>query len=239
MKEKAVPVLVDVLMRRKAQSVHPRAQDLLLKFGEENIEVLGACLSDGRSELVSRIIPILSRVKEKAIPYLKIGLHHPDVEVRRKTVRALSRIGGEEVNSILSGLLRDQDQAVRILTAKCIDHPDKKTVDIVCGLIQQKEFMKKDVLERKTLVSILQKTDSENAVLALRNLLYQKSWFKRGELNRFRGYVAHILADMGTDSAVRVLEEGARAKDKVVRSACRNALHRVKNGARKGEVESI
>jgi len=239
MEEKAVPVLLDVLMRKKAQSVHPRAKDLLLKFGEENIEILGACLSDGRSELLNQIIPILSRVKEKAIPYLKIGLNHPDVEVRRKTVKALSRIGGEEVNSILSGLLRDQDQAVRILTAKCIDQPDEKTVDIVCGLIQQKEFMKKDVLERKALVGILQKADSEKAVATLRGLLYQKSWFKRSEVNRFRSYVAHVLAEMGTDSAIKVLEEGSQGKDKVVRNACRNALHRVGNRVREGGAENI
>ena len=233
LREKAVPILVDLLMQKKARAIHPKVQNLLLEYGQDNIEILGACLSDGRSQLVNQIIPILSRVKEKAIPYLKRGLHHPDVEVRRKTVRALAQIGGEEVNSLLSGLLRDQDQAVRILTAKCIDHPDEKTVDIVCGLIQQKEFVKKDVLERKALVGILQKADSEKAVATLRGLLYQKSWFKRSEVNRFRGYVAHVLAEMGTDSAIKVLEEGSRGKDKVVRNACNNALLRI--GARRKE----
>ncbi len=234
LKEKAVPLLIDLLMQKKARAIHPKVQSLLLKYGQDNIEILGACLSDDRLQLVNQIIPILSQVKEKAIPYLKRGLHHPNVEVRRKTVRALAQIGGEEVNSLLSELLQDQDQAVRVLTAKCIDHPDEKTTDIVCQLIQQKEFMKKDILERKSLVSVLQKTDSERAVTTLRSLLYQKSWFKRSEVNRFRSYVAHVLAEMGTDSAIKVLEEGSRAKDKVVRSACKNALLRVGGRKKRG-----
>jgi hypothetical protein len=237
--EKAIPVLIDILMQKKAQAIHTKVQSLLLKFGRNNIEILGACLSDDRSQLVNQIIPILSKVKEKAIPYLKLSLHHPDAEVRRKTVRALSQIGGNEVNSLLSELLSDPDPTIRILTAKCIDNPDVKTADVVCGLIQQKEFMKKDILERKALVGILQKTDSENAVVTLRGLLYHKSWLKRGEINRFKSFVAHILADIGTDSAIKTLEEGIRTKNRVVRNACQDALSKIEGKLHKEVKENL
>ncbi len=220
----AVPILIELLMQKKAKIIHSDVQALLLKFGKDNIEVLGALLSDKRSHLVGQIIPLLGRADEKAIPYLKRGLHHPDKDVRRKSIRALAQIGGPKVNSLLSKLLTDPDPNIRILSAKCIDSPDEKIVQSVCGLLQKKDFSKRDLVEKKSFVDILRKTESDDAVDALRGILFQKSWFEKEESKRFKHYIAHILADMGTDYAIQTLEEGARMKNRVIHAACKEAL---------------
>lgn len=224
----ATPILIDILMQMKDPEIHSRARNLLVDFGRTDVGYFREWLSDSRAHLVKQIVSILGQVGVEAIPHLGKCLNHPDTDIRRETVRSLSRIGGMSANLLLVKFLSDPNPDVRILTLRSFSNPDPETIESICSLIHQDEFAKKDIMERKAWVDFLRKTGSDSVVPVLRSLLIQRSWFRRRVNNEFKVFVVWALASIATESARKALFEGTRMRNRKVRNACKQALQRVR-----------
>lgn len=220
----ATLILIDILMQAKDPEIHSKARSLLAEFASKNVGYFKEWLSDNRPTLVKEIVSILGQVGIEAIPYLEKCLHHPDTDVRRETVRALSRIGGTSANSLLIKFLSDPNPDLRILTLRSFSNPDPETIEFLCSLIRQKEFVKKDIVEKRVWVDFLRKAGSDSVLPVLRNLLNHRSWFRRRENNEFKVYMASALGSIATESAIEVLREGTRMRNRKVRNVCKRIL---------------
>jgi HEAT repeat protein len=72
------------------------------------------------------------------------------------------------------------------------------------------------------LIGALADVADDETVPALEQLLNRGGWFARRTPERTAA--ARTLARIGTESALRVLEEGSRSRAEAVRAACQEAL---------------
>ncbi|RTZ94091.1 MAG: hypothetical protein DSY91_00870 [Deltaproteobacteria bacterium] len=222
LREKALPVLVDLLTRKELKGVYPRVRELLTELGQKDVGYLAEWISDDRPELTKQIVATWGEAGERGIPYLARCLRHKDPGVRLEVIRSLNHIGGKAVNPLLSKLLFDPEPDVRILAARYFTNPDSDTVSLVGQLIGKK----KEIREKMALVDILKRAGSREAVAILQDQLNQKIWFKREENNRFKAYVVRALAGIDKDFSIEALKAGARSGNRKIRNMCKTALQK-------------
>ncbi len=84
--------------------------DMISGMASSNIGELGEHVSDSRWYFVRNVVNILGSTKAAdVVPYLERTVRHPDVRVRRETIRALSQINDRRASDILVHSLSDED----------------------------------------------------------------------------------------------------------------------------------
>ncbi len=112
------PALADALADAPDRGVRRALVDALRALGLPGRDAVLHLLEDSRWFAVRNGIILLSEMEDpEVVPSLVVPLAHEDPRVRKETVMALARIGGEEAGLLLLGMLEDPDPDVRGATA--------------------------------------------------------------------------------------------------------------------------
>ena len=115
------PSLLEVLTETADRSVRKMVLDLL---GGENAvpwQHLEPLLKDPRWYVVRNAVHLAAGIgHDELTDHAPRLLAHPDVRVRRETVRALGRRGGRKAVTALAKALADSDPSVRVLAASAV-----------------------------------------------------------------------------------------------------------------------
>jgi HEAT repeat protein len=104
----------EALVRTEDRGARHAFTGALAGMGEKASDVLGTLVHDHRWFVVRNAVLVLGETREPwALPHLTRTLAHPDPRVRRETLIALARIGGEEAAKLVSGMLTDPEPNVR------------------------------------------------------------------------------------------------------------------------------
>jgi hypothetical protein len=93
-------------------------RDALVALDHVGVSLLEDMIGDERWFVVRNMVGILGEIRSAdAIEHFRRTIEHADVRVRRETVLALSRIGGEEAVLLLARGLNDEDAPLRTASA--------------------------------------------------------------------------------------------------------------------------
>ncbi len=95
------------------------------------------------------------------------------------------------------------------------------------GVVQSKEFYKRDKVEIKAFFDAIGMIGSDEATQPLQKLLEQRSWFGSGRKAEIRQGAANALAIIGTPEAKSILQSGTNSREQSVRQACQQAMERL------------
>lgn len=204
-----VPHLVDMLGELENFATRSMVCTVLENWGEKSIELLSKGVYDRRWYVVRNIVGVLGRIGSPlAIPYLKRTIGHEDLRVRKQTLEALSKIKGEEVNSILLSVLGDPEEKLRVRAARFLgERPCQEVVDYISNLVTRKEFRDKSQEEKKVLLETLAHSGKDQAVNLFKKMVLKKTWFKK-EKQKESSYLAlKSLASVNTSLSLEALKE--------------------------------
>jgi HEAT repeat protein len=149
-----------------------------------------------------------------------------DSELRFDALQALRKIGGKEANAIFIDLLNDADADVRAAAARNIDLDGELTsMETILKMIEQKNFEKRSMVEKKALLEYLGASRSEDGLEALKKLLKRRSLFFRQRATETRICAAYGLEKCATEEALEALREQSRARNRRVRETCLAILY--------------
>ncbi len=117
--QKATEALLDLLNEESDRNTRIFLLDLLKEFGKDQFTLLSEYIADGRWYVVRNIVSILAESKsDQAIALLRKAAEHKNFQIRQEVIKALIAIGGKKAASVLSKFLRDQDEAIQLLTIR-------------------------------------------------------------------------------------------------------------------------
>jgi HEAT repeat protein len=224
-----VPHLVDMLGELENFATRSMVCTVLENWGEKSIEFLSKGVYDRRWYVVRNIVGVLGRIGSPlAIPYLKRTIGHEDLRVRKQTLEALSRIKGEEVNSILLSILEDPEEKLRVRAARFLgERPSQEAFEFISNLVSRKEFRDKSQEEKKILLETLARTGKDEAVNLFKKMVLKKTWFKK-EKQKETSYLAlKALASVNTPSSLEALKELSSSGSRKTRQQANQLLEKL------------
>ncbi len=217
-----VAVLGDLQDRKKRRILC----DILAETGRQDIPVLSEALTDERWYLVRNIAMILGMTKEPAaVPHLQKVLKHPDLRVRRETVRALDSIHTEEAKKLLLAGISDSDLTVRISCLKSLRRfRDPALFQFFKKSASREELRKKPFAEKKETLETLAVLGGEEALPVLSDLFRKERLIEKDDITELRASAAYGLGLIGTQEALSLLEKEAGSRKSILREACLKAI---------------
>lgn len=236
-----IPHLVDMLGELENFATRSMVCTVLESWGEKSIELLSKGVYDRRWYVVRNIVGVLGRIGSPlAIPYLKRTIGHEDLRVRKQTLEALSRIKGEEVNSILLSILEDPEEKLRVRAARFLgERPSQEAFEFISNLVSRKEFRDKSQEEKKILLETLAHIGKEKAVNLLKNMVLRKTWFKK-EKQKESSYLAlKALASVNTSLSLEALKELSSSGSRKTRQQANQLLEKLHTFQKTDEGRSV
>ena len=209
------PAIAEALSETEDRVARRAYIDAMVALGDSGMKIVAEMVEDSRWFVVRNAVGILGEIGgADAVAHLTTTLASDDARVRKETVLALARIGGDDPSMLVVGKLGDQDADVRAAACRAI------------GVLKVDRAL-------KPLVELL-KTEKDNEVveqvlLALGQLgdpgsvkaIEKKATggrFSRTPLDvRVAAYKA--LFTIGTPHAKALLEKASEDSDPTVREA--------------------
>jgi len=231
--------LAHILMARLAderdQAIRKNLSESLIRLGRAALPAVLPLLRDERWYVVRNATSIIGEIRDPAtVEQLKPGLQHHDLRVRRETIRAMSRIGGNSVVGILLRTLQGEDQDLRrqaMLSLGAMKNP--VAVSPLIHFVQHPDWRLKHLEGKKDAIRALGEIGSGDALPALTALALEKRFFYHSRHNELRAAAASAIGEIGGENAIRVLEKLSEAAPLIVSRAAGHALKQARKAYRK------
>jgi len=227
---RAVRPLIEVLRRAEKMRVRKNALTLLQAVGKESLSDIVSELQRPQNPwyLIRNLVLLLGELGDKEVcNFLTPTLAHPDVRVRRETVKALAKIGGEKAVSLLISCLYDRDLLVRKATVVALgDLGEAKAVPDLRNLMSIKSLVDKDPSLQAEVCIALGKIKSPAAVPDLIKIIERRPWFHFRSVREdaVRVSACWALGEIGGREAKSALGKVSRDPRSAVREAAQKAL---------------
>jgi HEAT repeat protein len=150
-------------------------------------------------------------------------LRHPDVRVRRETIRTLDTLGGGPAVRVLAKALADQDSSVRTLAVQSLGRQGSHEHEaMVLAQVEGRDFDTRATEEIEAFLVALAVMGKERAVPVLDRLWRRRRLRVRPIAVRLAALNA--LGAIAASAAQTVLMEAAKSKDAQVKRAATGAL---------------
>jgi HEAT repeat protein len=206
--------------------------DAVVHQGSAAIPVLIPYLLDSRWYVVRNAVAMLGEIREhNSAQHLSPLLSHDDLRVRRETVRALTRIGGDQAVAILLEMLSSPDADLcrqALLSLGALRHG--AAVPALLEMIRRPDpFLRRREITREAVWALGEIGD----VVAVPDLvaLMEKGQFWNGRsLAEVRAAAALALGEIGAVAATSALTLAVQDRHVEVSRAAVQALRRIKGG---------
>lgn len=200
--------------------------DLLVRTGNTAVPVLLEHLFDDRWYVVRNAVGILGEIRNQDIlMHLTPLLEHKDIRVRRETIRALTRVGGQKAVNILLQAAESDDQELRrqaLLSLGAIRAAS--AIPTLIKMLEQADWNRKSIDIKKDAIRALGEIRSRDAVPALLKILERRSLFRRALNDELRTAAATALGEINDETARSALERAAGDHSAPVARAATQAL---------------
>lgn len=115
----AVAALLEALSHEESRPIRVHLLGMLAAIGDQALPEIRKHLRDKRWFFVRNLVWIIGEIGDpRFIPHLGIIVKHPDVRVRRETVRSMSRLRNEATSKVLLSAVDDTDLEVQLLAIR-------------------------------------------------------------------------------------------------------------------------
>ncbi|MCM2265668.1 MAG: HEAT repeat domain-containing protein [Desulfuromonadales bacterium] len=224
--DKMVRRLMHLLAEETAAPNRKVLADVLIRTGPAAVPVLQEHLFDDRWYVVRNAVSILGEIRNQdSLPHLTPLLEHKDIRVRRETIRALTKIGGQRAVNILLQAAESDDQELSrqaLLSLGAIRAAS--AIPTLLKLIEQPDLNRRAVDIKKDAIRALGEIRSSDAVSPLLKILVRHSLLRRALNDELRVTAAAALGEIGDESARPGLEKASQDRSSPVARAAVQAL---------------
>lgn len=209
------PALADALAEADDRSVRRSLMDALRALELPGQEAAVRLLEDDRWYAVRNGVILLGEMGDgEAVQALTVPLGHEDPRVRKETVTALAKLGGEDAGLLVVGKLEDGAPEVRAAAAQAVGILRVERAQRVLERMLEEEESEDLIVP---VIRALGQLGDPGAVPALEKRAAGTLFTRPSQDVRIAAYRA--LAAIGTPRARTLLEAGAKDKDQEVRYA--------------------
>jgi HEAT repeat protein len=224
-----VPLMADIWEETDDPIVRLKASNLLYDLGKKDLASLFTVTQEHRVPLTKEVLEILGKIgNTNALPFLKKFARHGNKEVRLSVIHALGTIQDERTNAVLTEFLSDRDGEVSTRAAMSLKYcKDQTTTARLIQIVAQKNFKERLKKEKKALLEYLAQTQSQEVSALFRSIIKKWSLFNKSKQNETRLCAIPALEKMANPEAKRILEEGAKSRNKTIRMTCSLSLRKI------------
>jgi hypothetical protein len=223
--------LIELLGRLTQMKMRRVICEALIHLGKEDIEPLIQKLGDPRWFVVRNVVYILGKIgQDKVLDNFRKLINHKEVKVRKELLHTLDGMKDNRAQELLVGFLNDPESSLRILAIRSLtSHNYLGALEPLKNMIEEREFVVRDLYEKKEIFEALGKIGGASMVPKMRKLVRQggSAWFKKAIKEELGLCAVITLKRIGTEDAVAALQEGQNLSSKVIREACAKALNEI------------
>jgi len=207
----------------------------LVRIGPPAQPSLITLLKDGRWQVVHSAVAVLGEMGNRdAVKALALTASHLENRVRLGSIRSLARIGGMEATAVLTGLLRDDNQAIAIQAITWLGNSrNQMALQPLLQLVMKRDIMGKSHTVKKEALVAIGRIGDRRALAPLFRLLQRRYWIAPGRWDELKLLAIEAIANLGGESAQVFLESVSARNDSLGPAACaalasmaqRNAEH--------------
>ncbi|MGK2943506.1 MAG: HEAT repeat domain-containing protein [Desulfuromonadales bacterium] len=218
--------LMDLLANERTASKRKLLYKVMVRNGATVLPVIYEYLDDERWYVTRNAIAILGDIRSQdSLQHLTPLLQHEEIRVRRETIRALTKIGGNRAIKILLQTAAADDQELcrqAILSLGAIRTPS--AVPTLLKLLQKSDWSQRAVDLKKDAIRALGEIRDPKAIPELVKIIKSKSWLRRQLNNELRMAAAAALGDISDQSTRNTLEKATHDRTAAVARAAAQAL---------------
>lgn len=201
----------------------------LIGMGEVAVEPLLAMLKDPRWFVVRNMVSVIGELGNRdCVAGLGLAIYHKDDRVRKEVIRALTKVGGEEAEILLTTLLEEQDEVlVRRAVSALGQMRSRAAVPALLRLLLRRDVMVKELPVKKEVLAALATIGDFAATVPLLGILESRlpNWGRWLELKKAVATTLGVLGDEATfPNLARLANRGGPLGE-----ACREALAAAQN----------
>lgn len=216
-----VTPLVRELVAATDVSARRAYRDALVALDHVGVPLLEDMVGDERWFVVRNMVGILGEIRSAdAIEHFRRTVEHSDARVRRETVLALSKIGGEEAVPLLAKGLNDPEASLRGAAALGLG---LTKLSVAVGPLLNRLPQENDPEVEVEIVRALGRVGDPRAVPVLAERAAGGGFFSRVP-SSIRVEATRALGEVGGDAARAVLQRLLRERNAEVREAAVKAL---------------
>lgn len=236
LKGKTIRYLMDRLAAERDTPSRRILTEALVRQKSAAVPVVVEYLADERWYVVRNAVTILGDIRDQETAvHLTPLLDHPDLRVRRETIRALTRIGGTGAVGILLKTLEGSDQDLRrqaLLSLGAIKHP--AAVPALINLVNRPDSGPRYAEITREAIKALGEIGSADAVPTLLFVLQRRKFWRRSQHDELRTAAALALGEIGSLDPVPALEKAVDDRSATVARAAVQALKQLRKGRENG-----
>lgn len=218
-----VTPLVRALVGATDLSARRAFRDALVALDQVGVPLLEEMVGDERWFVVRNMVGILGEIRSAdAVEHFRRTIEHSDARVRRETILALGKVGGEESVPLLAKGLNDKEASLRSAAALGLGLTKMPTAvtPLLARLGQET-----DLDSQLEIIRALGRVGDARAVPALTERASAGGFFSRVPAP-IRVEAVRALADIGGDAGRAVLQKLLKDRNDQVREAVFAALSR-------------
>ncbi len=215
--------------------------DLLVEKGKNQIQLIGGAVYDSRWYVVRNVAMIIGETElAEGVAYLQRAARHADDRVRIEAARSLARIESNESAEALIGLLDDESERVRSAAVNGLARlKHSGAFERLRDLVTSEQFADREQNSMRQLLVALIRSDGNESLDVLVQLLKKSSFFKRARIRRMQEAVITALEAADRTAAEDILTAVASSSDSHLRELARKVQTRIQsNHSRKQALDS-
>lgn len=216
-----VTPLVRELVAATDVSARRAYRDALVALDYVGVPLLEDMIGDERWFVVRNMVGILGEIRSAdAVEHFRRTVEHSDARVRRETILALSKIGGEEAVPLLAKGLNDKEASLRVAAALGLG---LTKLPVAVGPLLNRLPQETDGEVQVEIVRALGRVGDPRAVPVLAERASGGGFFSRIPI-AIRVEAVRALGELGGEAAHAVLQRLLRDRNGEVREAVFKAL---------------
>jgi HEAT repeat protein len=224
--DKVVRRLMQLLADEQTFTGRKLLAGVLVRIGLPAVPILQEHLFDERWYVVRNAVKILGEIRsQESVLHLAPLLEHSTHRVRHETVRALSKIGGQEaIDALLKAAVADDQEMRRLAMLSLGAIRAASAIPTLIKLLDQSGWSRRIIDIKKDAIRTLGEIHSAEAVPVLAALLGRRRFLRRALHNELRVVAAAALGEIGEEEARPALAKAAQDRDVTVGRAAAQAL---------------
>jgi HEAT repeat protein len=223
----AVPHLIDALGKLEYFSSRRAVCKALELLAVDNINILGASVNDSRWYVVRNIVMILGHIgNQRAIEYFKKTIKHPDIRVRKETLAAITKIGGETGVEYLLLALKDESEKLQLMAIRqLVKQKAVKTYGQIENIIRSSEFIHSSEEKVQTFLEAIAQLGGKDAFKLLRNMAKRRFLFNSKKRERLRISAIKALGCVQCPETIQLLKDIAKSRNKEISRTAKHSIN--------------
>ena len=226
--------LSDLLGKINQMKIRRVICDALAQIGREHVDLLASRLDDRRWYVVRNVVYVLGKIGDvRVIDKFRRVIRHREVKVRKEVIRALEGMSDPKATDLLIEFIHDEDLSIRASVVRLLAKTNYKgALEPLLRVIQQRDFEERDLNEKKEFMEALARIGSEEAIPILEKIMKRRGpfWLRREKQDEMAICAVGALKNIKSQKAIKLLEEGSRSWNNVVREACTKAIGELMQG---------